>query len=132
MGGVCGRRARMLAEFDAEGSPVFIFLLSVGMRILGFWGRRARMLAEFNAEGSPVFIFLLSTRAGGLGLNLQSADTVLMFDSDWNPQADLQVRRGGVQGSVTATRGLPPPSICSAMPNEESLPCIIKHPHLCR
>ena len=50
------------------------------------------MLEEFNAEGSPIFIFLLSTRAGGLGLNLQSADTVLMFDSDWNPQADLQAR----------------------------------------
>ena len=34
------------------------------------------MLAEFNAEDSPFFIFLLSTRAGGLGLNLQTADTV--------------------------------------------------------
>ncbi|KAK9808778.1 hypothetical protein WJX72_003449 [[Myrmecia] bisecta] len=51
---------------------------------------RGRMLREFNAEGSPVFIFMLSTRAGGLGLNLQTADTVIMFDSDWNPQMDLQ------------------------------------------
>lgn len=49
------------------------------------------MLEDFNAENSPHFIFLLSTRAGGLGLNLQSADTVIMFDSDWNPQMDLQV-----------------------------------------
>ena len=32
----------------------------------------------------------LTTRAGGLGLNLQAADTVILFDSDWNPQADLQ------------------------------------------
>ena len=47
---------------------------------------RARLLSEFNAPGSPHFVFLLSTRAGGLGLNLQSADTVIMFDSDWNPQ----------------------------------------------
>ena len=50
------------------------------------------MLAEFNQEGSPVFVFLLSTRAGGLGLNLQTADTVIMFDSDWNPQMDVQAR----------------------------------------
>ena len=55
---------------------------------------RARLLAEFNAPGSPHFVFLLSTRAGGLGLNLQTADTVIMFDSDWNPQADAQVREG--------------------------------------
>ncbi|KAK9834176.1 hypothetical protein WJX81_005712 [Elliptochloris bilobata] len=51
---------------------------------------RARLLAEYNAEGSEAFVFLLSTRAGGLGLNLQSADTVIMFDSDWNPSMDLQ------------------------------------------
>lgn len=49
------------------------------------------MLDEFNQENSPFFIFMLSTRAGGLGLNLQTADTVIMFDSDWNPQMDLQV-----------------------------------------
>ncbi len=52
---------------------------------------RARLLAEYNAEGSEAFVFLLSTRAGGLGLNLQTADTVIMFDSDWNPSMDLQV-----------------------------------------
>ena len=49
------------------------------------------MLLEFNKEGSDFFIFALSTRAGGLGLNLQTADTVIMFDSDWNPQMDQQV-----------------------------------------
>lgn len=46
---------------------------------------RRELLDLFNAPNSPYFIFLLSTRAGGLGLNLQTADTVIMFDSDWNP-----------------------------------------------
>ena len=41
---------------------------------------------EFNAPNSSKFIFLLSTRAGGLGINLATADVVLMYDSDWNPQ----------------------------------------------
>lgn len=43
------------------------------------------LLKTFNDPESEYFIFLLSTRAGGLGLNLQSADTVVIFDSDWNP-----------------------------------------------
>ena len=38
-----------------------------------------------------ISIFLASTRSGGLGLNLQTADTVILYDSDWNPQWDLQV-----------------------------------------
>eukprot|EP01103_Thecamoeba_quadrilineata_P008118 TRINITY_DN178_c0_g1_i1.p1 TRINITY_DN178_c0_g1~~TRINITY_DN178_c0_g1_i1.p1 ORF type:complete len:1214 (-),score=312.38 TRINITY_DN178_c0_g1_i1:29-3670(-) len=53
---------------------------------------RGELLAKFNAPNSPYFIFILSTRAGGLGLNLQTADTVIIFDSDWNPQIDLQAQ----------------------------------------
>lgn len=51
---------------------------------------RGSLLQKFNAPDSPYFMFLLSTRAGGLGLNLQTADTVIIFDSDWNPQMDQQ------------------------------------------
>lgn len=50
---------------------------------------RGEMLRKFNAPDSDYFIFMLSTRAGGLGLNLQSADTVIIFDSDWNPHQVL-------------------------------------------
>ncbi|KAF5120615.1 hypothetical protein DV495_004511 [Geotrichum candidum] len=53
---------------------------------------RSALLKEFNAPDSPYFMFLLSTRAGGLGLNLQTADTVIIFDSDWNPHQDLQAQ----------------------------------------
>jgi len=53
---------------------------------------RESQIDAYNAEGSEKFIFLLSTRAGGLGINLYTADIVVLFDSDWNPQADLQAR----------------------------------------
>ncbi|XP_068423925.1 lymphoid-specific helicase [Clinocottus analis] len=52
---------------------------------------REENMAKF-AKDPEVFLFLLSTRAGGLGINLTSADTVIIFDSDWNPQADLQAQ----------------------------------------
>jgi chromodomain-helicase-DNA-binding protein 1 len=51
---------------------------------------RRASIDHFNAPDSADFVFLLSTRAGGLGINLMTADTVIIFDSDWNPQADLQ------------------------------------------
>lgn len=51
---------------------------------------RESQIDDFNAAGSDKFIFLLSTRAGGLGINLYTADIVVLYDSDWNPQMDLQ------------------------------------------
>ncbi len=51
---------------------------------------RESQIDEYNAEGSEKFVFLLSTRAGGLGINLYTADVVVLYDSDWNPQMDLQ------------------------------------------
>lgn len=51
---------------------------------------RQRQINEYNEPGSKKFIFMLSTRAGGLGINLATADVVIIYDSDWNPQMDLQ------------------------------------------
>ncbi|XP_010247117.1 PREDICTED: chromatin structure-remodeling complex protein SYD isoform X2 [Nelumbo nucifera] len=53
---------------------------------------RGALIEEFNRPDSPAFIFLLSIRAGGVGVNLQAADTVIIFDTDWNPQVDLQAQ----------------------------------------
>ncbi|GAY36042.1 hypothetical protein CUMW_019990, partial [Citrus unshiu] len=55
-------------------------------------GDRGALIDKFNQQDSPFFIFLLSIRAGGVGVNLQAADTVIIFDTDWNPQVDLQAQ----------------------------------------
>ncbi|KAL2464027.1 chromatin remodeling factor17 [Forsythia ovata] len=53
---------------------------------------RDASIEVFNKPGSEKFVFLLSTRAGGLGINLATADVVILYDSDWNPQVDLQAQ----------------------------------------
>lgn len=68
---------------------------------------RRDIVAEWQAN-EELFIFLLSTRAGGVGLNLTAADTVIFFDSDWNPTQDLQAmdraHRLGQERPVTVYR----------------------------
>ncbi|XP_031161055.1 probable global transcription activator SNF2L2 isoform X1 [Sander lucioperca] len=86
---------------------------------------RAALLKKFNEEGSQYFIFLLSTRAGGLGLNLQAADTVVIFDSDWNPHQDLQAQdrahRIGQQNEVRVLR------LCTVNSVEEKILAAAKY-----
>ncbi|XP_077417640.1 putative global transcription activator SNF2L2 [Vanacampus margaritifer] len=86
---------------------------------------RALLLKKFNEPGSQYFIFLLSTRAGGLGLNLQAADTVIIFDSDWNPHQDLQAQdrahRIGQQNEVRVLR------LCTVNSVEEKILAAAKY-----
>ncbi|KAJ3333445.1 choline dehydrogenase 7 [Blyttiomyces sp. JEL0837] len=69
---------------------------------------RQASIDRFSAPGSDTFVFLLCTRAGGVGINLTVADTVIIFDSDWNPQNDLQaqsrVHRIGQKNAVQIYR----------------------------
>ncbi len=98
----------MLSKLRATGHRVLIFsqmtkmldLLEDFLEHLGFkferidgaitGQQRQDAIDRFNAQDSPSFVFLLSTRAGGLGINLATADTVIIYDSDWNPHNDIQ------------------------------------------
>nr|6FTX_W Chain W, Chromatin-remodeling ATPase [Saccharomyces cerevisiae] len=99
---------QLLTRLKKDGHRVLIFSQMVRMLdILGDYlsikginfqrldgtvpsAQRRISIDHFNSPDSNDFVFLLSTRAGGLGINLMTADTVVIFDSDWNPQADLQ------------------------------------------
>ncbi|CAE7225076.1 SNF2, partial [Symbiodinium microadriaticum] len=73
--------------------------------------KRAEAVSNFRRDAS-ITVMLLTTKAGGLGLNLQAADTVILFDSDWNPQSDLQAcdraHRIGQTRPVLAVRLMTP------------------------
>ncbi|XP_078696084.1 chromodomain-helicase-DNA-binding protein 4-like isoform X5 [Branchiostoma floridae x Branchiostoma belcheri] len=107
----CGKLmvlGRMLKKLQAQGHRVLIFSQMTKMLDIledfceaegykyeridgGVTGSlRQDAIDRFNAPGSPHFVFLLSTRAGGLGINLATADTVFIYDSDWNPHNDIQ------------------------------------------
>uniref|UniRef100_A0AAZ3QLF8 SWI/SNF related, matrix associated, actin dependent regulator of chromatin, subfamily a, member 4 n=1 Tax=Oncorhynchus tshawytscha TaxID=74940 RepID=A0AAZ3QLF8_ONCTS len=86
---------------------------------------RGMLLKAFNDPASQYFIFLLSTRAGGLGLNLQSADTVVIFDSDWNPHQDLQAQdRAHRIGQLNEVRVL---RLCTVNSVEEKILAAAKY-----
>ncbi|KAG9242332.1 SNF2 family N-terminal domain-containing protein [Calycina marina] len=92
-----GHRVLMFFQMTAIMDIMEDFLRYRGIMFMRLDGTtksddRSVLLKEFNAPDSPYFMFLLSTRAGGLGLNLQTADTVIIYDSDWNPHQDLQAQ----------------------------------------
>lgn len=99
---------KMMVKLKAEGHRVLIYSqFKIMLDIIEDWlslkkwsyeridgnisgAERQIRIDRFNAPNSKRFCFLLSTRAGGLGINLATADTVIIYDSDWNPHADLQ------------------------------------------
>lgn len=62
--------------------------------------QRQALMDRFNAD-NRIFCFILSTRSGGLGINLTGADTVIFYDSDWNPTMDAQAQDRWVIGGFT-------------------------------
>nr|XP_058962907.1 SWI/SNF-related matrix-associated actin-dependent regulator of chromatin subfamily A member 5-like [Pocillopora verrucosa] len=99
---------KLLVRLQQEGSRVLIFsqmtrvldiledyCLWKGFEYCRLDGQtpheeRQSAINAYNMPGSEKFVFMLSTRAGGLGINLATADIVILYDSDWNPQVDLQ------------------------------------------
>lgn len=59
-------------------------------------GQRQRLVDSFNSPYSQNFLFLLSSKAGGVGLNLIGASHLVLYDIDWNPANDIQVRDASI------------------------------------
>jgi len=90
-----GHRVVIFSQFTQMLDIVDDFLVMRGYEFARLDGSTNRVqryvdIHEFNKKDSPYFCFIMSTRAGGMGINLQTADTVILMDSDWNPQVDLQ------------------------------------------
>jgi len=90
-----GHRVLMFSQFLDQLTILEDFLSTLGFRYERLDGNQSGMekqkrIDAFNAPDSKVFIMLLSTRAGGVGINLATADTVIILDPDWNPHQDIQ------------------------------------------
>lgn len=90
-----GHRTVLFSQFTSVLDILEDYCNMRGWNYCRFDGSTARatrnyIVNSFNEPGSDKFIFLMSTRSGGMGLNLQTADTCILYDSDWNPQPDLQ------------------------------------------
>ncbi|GAB7345823.1 hypothetical protein MBLNU457_4080t2 [Dothideomycetes sp. NU457] len=90
-----GHRVLIFSQFLDMLNMVEDFLDGLGFqyqRLDGTIGtlQKQKRIDEFNAPGSELFAFLLSTRAGGVGINLATADTVIIMDPDFNPHQDIQ------------------------------------------
>ena len=86
-----GNRTCIFSQFTSMLNILEDYCALRGWRYCRFDGgtpraQRNHIINQFNAPDSDCFIFLMSTRSGGLGINLQTADTCILYDSDWNPQ----------------------------------------------
>ena len=90
-----GHRVLIFSQFLGSLTIMEDFLAGLSLEYLRLDGslgslEKQKCIDAFNAPGSPIFAFLLSTRAGGVGINLATADTVIILDPDFNPHQDIQ------------------------------------------
>ncbi|RDW81114.1 putative chromatin remodeling complex subunit (Chd3) [Aspergillus mulundensis] len=90
-----GHRVLIFSQFLENLDVMEDFLDGLGLPHRRLDGRmtsleKQKMIDDYNAENSPYFAFLLSTRSGGVGINLATADTVIIMDPDFNPHQDMQ------------------------------------------